>query len=119
MEKLRHVYLPQVYFKAMWILALMLYILIPLQSGAVSLVYKGIVLITFGCFFVLFVKRLDESRFFVGSMEMTCFVLLVILDGVNRCIRVVLNRTKRSAVIRYLIFVSETALYVFPFYDAV
>lgn len=77
MERLRHVYLPQVYFKAMWILALLLYILIPLQSGAVSLAYKGIILITFGCFFILFVKRLDESRFFVGSKEMTCFVLLV------------------------------------------
>ena len=77
MERLRHVYLPQVYFKAMWILALLLYILIPLQSGAVSLVYKGIVLITFGCFFILFVRRIDESRFFVGSKEMTCFVLLV------------------------------------------
>lgn len=78
MERLRHVYLPQVYFKAMWILALLLYILIPLQSGAVSLVYKGIVLITFGCFFVLFVKRIDELGSFVGSKEMTCFVLLVV-----------------------------------------
>lgn len=77
MERLRHVYLSQVYFKAMWILALLLYILIPLQIGAVSLVYKGIVLITFGCFFVIFIKRIDESRPFVGSKEMTCFVLLV------------------------------------------
>lgn len=77
MKRLRHVYLPQVYFKVMWILALMLYIMIPLKSGVVSLVYKGIVIITFGCFFLLFVKRLDESKFFVGSKEMACFVLLV------------------------------------------
>lgn len=77
MERLRHVYLPQVYFKAMWIFALLLYIMIPLQSGVVSFVYKGIVLITFGCFFPIFFKRLDKSRFFVGSKEMACFVLLI------------------------------------------
>ncbi len=77
MEKLKFLYLPQLYLKSMWILALLLYILIPLQIGAVSLVYKGIVLITFGCFFVLFVNRIDKSRFFVGNRETACFLLLL------------------------------------------
>ena len=77
MERLKFLYLPQLYFKAMWISALLLYILIPLQSGAVSLVYKGIVLITFGCFFVLFVNRIDKSMFFIGNRETACFLLLL------------------------------------------
>ena len=77
MERLKYLHLPQVYFKAMWLLALMLYVLIPIQSGVVSLVYKGIVIITFGCFFVLFINRINRSIYFVGSKEMICFILLV------------------------------------------
>ena len=76
MDGLRQVHLPQVYFKAMWIFAVLLYILIPLQSGAISLIYKGIVFITFGCFFLLFFMRLGTPKTFIGSKEMICFILL-------------------------------------------
>lgn len=76
MERFRHVYLSQVYFKAMWVFALLLYILIPLQSGIVSLIYKGILFITFFCFVILFFKGLNVSRFFVGSKE-TIYVMML------------------------------------------
>lgn len=78
MERWRYIYLPEMYFKAMWIFALFLYILIPLKSSAVSLAYQGIVFITFGCFILLFVKKMDKSKIFVGNKEMICAILLVI-----------------------------------------
>lgn len=77
MGRFRYIHLPQLYFVAMWMFALLLYILIPLQSSIVGLVYKGIVLVSFGCFFVLFIKRVNESRVFVGNKEEVCFILLV------------------------------------------
>lgn len=76
MERFRHVYLSQLYFKSMWIFALFLFILIPLQSSATRIVYRGIVLITFGCFIILFVKGLHESESFIGTKEMVCIILL-------------------------------------------
>ena len=78
MDSLRHVHLPQLYFKVMWIFAVLLYILIPLQSGAISLVYTGIVLITFGCFSLLIFKYKWMPGTFFRSKEMVCFVLLVL-----------------------------------------
>lgn len=83
MDSLRHVYLPQLYFKVMWIFAIMLYILIPLQSGAISLVYNGIVLITFGCFCVQLSMYKGMSGTFFRSREMVCFVLLAFTVGAS------------------------------------
>lgn len=77
MERFRYIHLPQLYFKGMWIFALLLYILIPLQSSATSLVYRGVVLLTFGCFVILIVQSLHVMRSFIGSREMACIILLI------------------------------------------
>lgn len=83
MDSLRQVHIPQLYFKAMWIFAVLLYILIPLNSGAISLVYTGIVLITFGCFFLLIFRCQWMPGTILRSNEMVCFVLLVLTIGAS------------------------------------
>ena len=83
MDSLRHVHIPQLYFKVMWIFAVLLYILIPLNSGAISLVYNGIVLITFGCFFLLIFRCRWMPGTILRSNEMVCFVLLVLTIGAS------------------------------------
>lgn len=77
MERFRYIHLPQLYFKGMWIFALLLFVLIPLQSSATSIVYKGIVLLTVGCFIILFAKTLHKFGSFIGSREMVCIILLI------------------------------------------
>lgn len=76
MERFRYIDLSQLYFKGMWIFALLLFVLIPLQSIATSFVYKGIVLLTFGCFIILFVKTMHKFGSFIGAREMVCIILL-------------------------------------------
>lgn len=76
MERFRYIDLSQLYFKGMWIFALLLFVLIPLQSIATSFVYKGIVLLTFGCFIILFVKTIHKFGSFIGAREMVCIILL-------------------------------------------
>lgn len=78
MDRIRYIHLSELYFRVMWIFALMLYILIPLQSGAVSFVYRGIVLITFGCCFLLFLMALRKNRIFVRNKEIVYIILLVV-----------------------------------------
>ena len=78
MNKFRYICPTQLYFKTMWIFALMLYIMIPLQNGMVNIVYKGIVLITFGCFLLLSIMPVKRSEILAGSKELLCIVLLVV-----------------------------------------
>lgn len=76
MERYGYIHLPQLYFKGMWVFALLLYILIPLQSSAISIVYRGIVLLTFGCFIILFLRFLYESGSFIGGRKLAFTILL-------------------------------------------
>lgn len=52
--------------------------MIPLQNGMVNIVYKGIVLITFGCFLLLSIMPVKRSEILAGSKELLCIVLLVV-----------------------------------------
>lgn len=78
MDRIRYIYLSELYFRVMWIFALMLYILIPLQSGAVSFVYRGIILITFGSCLLSFLMALKKNKIFLKSKEMACIILLAL-----------------------------------------
>lgn len=83
MERFRSIEISQLYFKIMWLFALMLYIFIPLGSILLSLIYKGIVLITFGCFICLQLVSKKYSACPFDRVSMLVFILLVLAVSVS------------------------------------
>lgn len=78
MFNFRKVHIPQLYFRTMWILALFLYILIPLKSALVGLIYKGIVLVSFGSFILLSAVSISRGRSIWNKKHMVYFLLLLL-----------------------------------------
>lgn len=74
----RKMQIPQLYFRAMWVLALFLYILIPLKSGLLSLIYMGIVALSFGCFILLSAVSTTSRNGIWNNKSMIYFVLLIL-----------------------------------------
>lgn len=73
--------LPEIYFKAMWLLTVVLYILIPTESGILSAVYYGIHFFTIGVFFLILFFQFRQSQLdqFNTKRVLALFIMACIL----------------------------------------
>lgn len=83
MIDLRHVQVSKLYFKIMWILAVLLYILIPLKSGLLSMLYLGIMVITAVSFYFAVVLRCKNNSTAFMRRTLALFLLIILEIGVS------------------------------------
>ena len=62
MFNIRNLNIPQLYFRGMWILALVLYIVIPLKSTVLNYIYLGIVIFTILSFAVVYANLIIVKK---------------------------------------------------------